>query len=114
MCRVSSKTDIIYIYMGVVFIPLRLFPFRSSCASPLHALARPAFQSLLRFWKGFFFNEHGCIKKIDLESVLQEQNVKSEMVSGKVFQSGPILEPNHAIYTSLLQFQSNDAAPEEA
>ena len=64
--------------------------------------------------EGFFFNEHGCIKKIDLESVLQEQNVKSEMVSGKVFQSGPILEPNHAIYTSLLQFQSNDAAPEEA
>ena len=48
----------LYIYIcvcvgGLFFIPLRLFPFRSSCASPLRALARPAFQSLLRFWNGF-------------------------------------------------------------
>ena len=54
-----------------------------------------------------------CLK-IDLESVRQEKNVESEMVSGKVFRSGPVREPSHTIYTFLAQFQSNDAVPEEA
>ena len=74
------------------------------------------FQSLLSFGKLFY--EHGFTKipalKIDLESVRQEKNVESEMVSGKVFRSGPVREPNHTIYTFLQQFQSNDAVPEEA
>ena len=52
--------------------------------------------------------------KIGLESVRQEQNVESEMVSGNVFRSGPVIEPNHTIYKFLLQFQGNDAVPEEA
>ena len=64
--------------------------------------------------EAFFMSMVQEFKKIDLESVLQEQNVESEMVSGKVFRSGPVIEPNHAIYKFLPQFQSNDAVPEEA
>ena len=48
---------------------------------------------------------------IGLESVRKEQNVESEMVSGKVFRSGPKTWPNHTIYTSLLQFHSNVELP---
>ena len=58
----------IYIYIwGLLFIPLRLFPFRNSCASPLRALARPAFQSLLRFWIRFLWawlHKNTGIKKL--------------------------------------------------
>ena len=37
-----ARRTIIYCIWRFVFIGLRLFPFRSSCASPLRALARPA------------------------------------------------------------------------
>ena len=52
--------------------------------------------------------------KIGLESVRQEQNVESEMVSRKVFRTGAVIEPSLTIYPFPLQFRSNDAVPEEA
>ena len=70
----------IYIYWGLFFIPLRLFPFRSSCASPLRALARPAFQSLLRFWKVFFY-EHSFTKIQALKKLTWNQVGKNRMWS---------------------------------
>ena len=64
------------------------------------------------------YNKHNSTRiqtlKIGLESVRQEQNVESEMVSGKVFRTGAVMEPSHTIYTFPLQFRGNDAVPEEA
>ena len=95
-----------YIYIwGLFFIPARFFPFRSSCASPLRALAPHAFQTLVGFWKGLLlnmFHNNTALRK------------GPEMVSGKVFRHGPVVEPDKEKSTHLLQFQSNDAVPEAA
>ena len=73
------------IYMGVVFIPLRLFPFRSSCASPLHALARPAFQSLLRFWKVFFLMSMVALKKLTWNQFCKSRMWSPRWWAGRCF-----------------------------